>query len=156
MLPPLYGTGLNWGTFDKAGNYYVDTNYSNGPAEIFGVVRGGCKAKTIEFLQIGNAINSIGGITVLADGDIAIVDTFGPAIYIYKSPVNGSLGLPIRTVWLRGAADPLSFALTKHQSELFTADYGFAESQGYDFPAGGRPTTVIETPSEPVGVAVPL
>ena len=140
--------------FDKSGNVYVDGHDNNGNT-IVGEVTGGCSATTISTLSTGNAISFPGGIQVLSNGDVAIDDQLGAAVYTYAPASGGSLGSPVATTSLSGASDPVNFAIKAEDHNLWTADAGLLNANKYGYPAGGSPSKTFTNNFQlPIGVAV--
>ena len=142
--------------FDKSGNLYIDGENSNG-----GVVVGEIpklttnKKAAIVSLTTGNAISFPGGVEVTTKGLIAIDDQEGAAIYSYKAPKKGSLGSPVATTPVTGSSDPVTFAFTSNNADLWTADAGNADSAEFAYPKGGSALKSIPVSGgEPIGVAV--
>ncbi|MBD5656613.1 MAG: hypothetical protein IAI50_15750, partial [Candidatus Eremiobacteraeota bacterium] len=140
--------------FDATGNLYVDGSDSNGEfviGEIANATTGGTKLTT---LTVGNSIVFPGGLQVTTTGDIALDDQSGFAVYTYKPPVGGKLGMPVSTTPLGSASDPVTYAFTSTMGDLYTADAGLAESQEYSYPAGALGQTISVPGGEPIGVAI--
>lgn len=148
----------DWGrvyfaAFNAKGVLFVDGEDTSGNV-LVGEVTGGCNAKTITTLKTSNAIEFPGGVQVTKSGDIAIDDQEGYAVYTYKPPVKGSLGTPVSTTPLSGASDPVTYAFTSTEKDLWTADAGLEAAEEYAYTAGGSPVKADTGLSEPIGVAV--
>jgi hypothetical protein len=107
--------------FDRKGNLYIDGTNASG-AFVAGEVVGGVSGKAITLLATGNAVGFPGGVAVSSKGKIALDDQENVAIYTYNAPVKGSLGMPIATTPLTGAGDPISFAITRTNKNIWVAD----------------------------------
>ena len=107
--------------FDHNGNLYIDGTNASG-AFIAGEVVGGVSGKAITVLTTGNSVGYPGGIAISSRGKIALDDQENLAIFTYNAPVTGSLGTPIATTPLTGAGDPISFAITRTNKEIWVAD----------------------------------
>ena len=107
--------------FDDKGNLYIDGTDASG-AFVAGEVVGGVSGKAITVLATGNSVGFPGGIAISSRGKIALDDQQNLAIYTYHAPVKGSLGMPIATTPLTGAGDPISFAITRTNKEIWVAD----------------------------------
>ncbi len=139
--------------FDSKGDLFVDGEDTSGKT-IVGEITGGCKAKTIGSLKVGNVIAFPGAVQVTKDEHIAVSDQEGGHIYTYKLPVKGSLGAPIATTSLTGASDVMAFAFGSTGKDLWTADVGLGAADEYTYPAGGSPVFAITGLTAPDGIAV--
>lgn len=140
--------------FDDHGSLFVDGSNSSGVVEIGEIAHltnGGKKWKTLTYSQ---SISFPGGVQVTTGDTIAIDDQLGPSVYTFKPPVGGSLGSPIATTPLTGSSDPVTFAFTKNNKDLWTADAGLASSNEFAYPAGGSPVATISVGGQPIGVAI--
>ncbi len=150
---PAWGR-VYFDAFDSKGNLFVDGFDTSGNV-VVGEITGGCKATTITTLKVGNAIAFAGGVQVTKDDDVAVQDQESLAIYTYKPPVKGSLGMPIATTTFKGAGDPVGFAFTATGKNVWTADAGLSVADEYAYPAGGSPVFSISgSMLEPISVAV--
>lgn len=141
--------------FDAAGDLFIDGENTNGAVVVGEIVKAACKAKQkIVVLTTKNSIEFPGGVAVTKAGDIILDDQEGEAVYTYKAPVKGSLGSPVSTTPLTGASDPVTFALTSTEKDVWTADAGLAASEEYAYPKGGSDVKAITGLSEPIGVVV--
>lgn len=138
--------------FDSKGRLFVDGEDTAGKT-VVGEITGGCKAKTIATLKVGNVIAFPGPVQVTKDDDVAVGDQ-GGAIYTYKPPERGSLGAPIATTPLTGASDVMAFAFGTTGKDLWTADVGLGVADEYKYPAGGSPVFGITGLTGPDGVVV--
>jgi hypothetical protein len=140
--------------FDAKGNLFVDgqdTNFVPTFGEVPNAIGG---KKAYKTLTTGNAISFPGGVQVTAKGKIAIDDQTGITVYTYNPPKNGSLGSPIKTTALTGSGDPVTFAFTMTDADLWTADAVNANSAEFKYPAGGSAVKTITVGGQPIGVAV--
>lgn len=150
----------NWyamffGGFDSAGDLFIDGLKTYIGPVLIGEIKGGCKATSLMTLTTANGIAYPGGVQVLRNGDVAIEDQDGDAIYTYAPPNGNSLGAPISTTLLSGAKAPVTFAFDRNGKSLWVADALKLDAAQYAFPAGGSPTKIDTAPfSEPIGVAV--
>jgi hypothetical protein len=146
---------LYFDAFDSKGNLFIDglDNSGNG---LVGEIAGGCSAKTITTLKLGNSVAFPGPIQVTNKDDIVIDDQGTTTIYTYKPPVKGSLGKPIATTPLGGASDPTAFAFTSSGKDLWTVDAGLDTLDEYAYPAGGSPVTGLHDLGFvlPIGIVV--
>lgn len=127
--------------FDAKGNLYVDGTNSSGSVTV-GEIPNAIKGKTtFNVLTTGNSITFPGGVQVSSKGKIAIDDQSGFAIYTYNPPKHGSLGNPIATTSLSGVSDPVEFAFTKDNKDLWTGDYPNSLADEFAYPAGGSAVT---------------
>jgi hypothetical protein len=127
--------------FDAKGNLYVDGENSSAGI-VVGEIPNAIKNKqTFNVLTTGNSISFPGGVQVTSKGKIAIDDQTGLAVYTYNPPKNGSLGSPIATTPLSGLSDPVEFALTKNNKDLWTGDYPNSTANEFAYPAGGSAVT---------------
>jgi hypothetical protein len=138
--------------FNAKGTLFIDGEDPNGDV-LVGEITGGCNAKAITTLKTSNAIEFPGGVQVTKSGDIAIDDQEGYAVYTYKPPVKGSLGTPVSTTALSGASDPVTYAFTSTEKDLWTADAGLEAAEEYAYTAGGSPLKAESGLTEPIGVA---
>jgi hypothetical protein len=146
---------LYFDAFDAKGNLFIDGLDSSGN-DLIGEVAGGCKAKAITSLKVGNSIVYPGPIQVTDKDDIAIEDQGSKTIYTYKPPVKDSLGEPIATTPLAGASDPVAFAFTSSGKDLWTVDAGLDVLNEYAYPAGGSPIIALYDSGFvlPIGIVV--
>ena len=107
--------------FDEKGNLFIDGTNGSG-AFVAGEIVGGVSGKAISILTTGNSVGYPGGIAISSKGKIAVDDQENIEIFTYKPPVNGSLGMPIATTPLTGAGDPISFAFTPTDKNIWVAD----------------------------------
>jgi hypothetical protein len=141
--------------FDAKGNLYIDGENSNGGVVVGVIEKAATTGKKITTLTTGNSITFPGGIQVSLKGQIIIDDQEGEAAYTYKAPVKGSLGSPVATTAFTGASDPVTFAISSTDKDVWTADAGLAQSNEYAYPKGGSPVDSISVSGgEPIGVAV--
>ena len=141
--------------FDADGNLYVDGENSSGQVvigEIANATNGGKKFKTLKYT--GTTIGFPGGIAVTTHDKIAILDQESSTIYTFNQPVKGSLGNPIATTVLTGSSDPVTFAFTKSNKDLWGADAGNPGIAEFAYPAGGNPIKSFSEGGEPIGVAL--
>ncbi len=103
-----------FGGFDKAGDLFIDGLQTYIGPVLVGEIKGGCKATSIVTLTTGNSIAYPGGVQVLQNGDVAIEDQDGDAIYTYAPPVGASLGSPISTTPLSAAKAAVTFAFNRN------------------------------------------
>jgi hypothetical protein len=140
--------------FDAKGNLYADGENSSGQVvigEIANATKGGKKFKTLTY---NATIGFPGGIQVTTDDKIAIADQESATIYTFNQPDKGSLGSPIATTVLTGSSDPVTFAFTKSNKDLWTADAGLAGLAEFAYPVGGSPIKSFSEGGEPIGVAL--
>jgi hypothetical protein len=107
--------------FDDKGNLYIDGTNASG-AFVAGEVVGGVSGKAITILATGNSVGYPGGIAISSTDKIALDDQQNVTIFTYNAPVKGSLGMPIATTPLTGAGDPISFAFTRTNKDIWVAD----------------------------------
>ncbi|MGB7014795.1 MAG: NHL repeat-containing protein [Candidatus Cybelea sp.] len=107
--------------FDDKGNLYIDGTNPSG-AFVAGEVVGGVSGNAITVLTTGNSVGFPGGIAISSKGKIALDDQKNLTIFTYDAPVNGSLGMPIAMTPLTGAGDPISFAFTRTNKNIWVAD----------------------------------
>jgi len=151
-------SNANWGrvyfdAFDDAGNLYIDGTATSG-AVLVGEILKGAKGSAITTLTTANAITFPGGVGVTTTDKIAIDDQSGFAVFTYNVPKKGSLGTPVSTTPLTGASDPVTFAFTSTNKDLWTADAGLANSGEYAYPKGGSALHTISVGGQPIGAAV--
>jgi DNA-binding beta-propeller fold protein YncE len=140
--------------FDAQGDLFVDGANSSGQVvigEVAHVTEGG---KKLEMLTYDATIGFPGGIEVTTDDKIAILDQESATIYTFNQPVKGSLGSPIATTVLTGSSDPVTFAFTKSNKDLWGADAGTTGVAEFAYPAGGSPVKSFSEGGEPIGVAL--
>jgi hypothetical protein len=148
-------------TFDDKGNLFVDGQKASGGTTI-GEVTGGCAAKNLTLLTTTNTVKVPGGIHVDKADRIAMFvpipsGSNQPAIYTYKHPRMGSLGNPVLTTPLDGAALGCvdEFAFKASSRSVFVADFCDGVSAEYAYPAGGAAEkTIAVGAGEPSSVAV--
>jgi hypothetical protein len=141
--------------FDAKGNLFVDGENSSGQVvlgEIANATTGGKKLKTLTYT--GATIGFPGGIQVTTHDKIAILDQESGTIYTFNQPVKGSLGSPIATTVLTGSSDPVTFAFTASNKDLWGADAGTTGVAEFAYPAGGNPVKQFMEGGEPIGVAL--
>ncbi len=149
----------NWarvyfGAFDASGNFYIDGQDFRGNT-LLGVVSGECSATAIQPLTAANTILFPGGVA-LSGGNILYTDQIASTVYTYVPPSDGSLGSPIATTVMSGAADPVTIAIMKHGQNLWEADAtGRLNAAKYAYTAGGSAIkTIVGSFAEPIGIAV--
>lgn len=130
---------MSFGAFDAAGNLFVDGVDRDGNP-LVGEVSGGCAAKSVTTLSVGNTMSGVAGVQVV-HGNVLILNqnyaTFAPEIYTYAPPSGGSLGSPIATTKLSAGIEMEGFAMTRDDRDLWIAHsdvaYGRIE---YTYPGG--------------------
>jgi hypothetical protein len=130
---------MSFGAFDASGNLFVDGVDRDGNP-LVGEISGGCAAKSVTALSVGNTMSGVAGVQVV-HGNILILNqnyaTFTPTIYTYGPPSGGSLGSPIATTKLSAGIEMESFAMTQNDRDLWIAHsdvaYGRIE---YTYPGG--------------------
>jgi len=130
---------MSFGAFDASGNLFVDGVDRDGNP-LVGEVSGGCAAKSVTTLRVGNTLSGVVGVQVV-HGNILILNqnyaTFTPEIYTYAPPSGGSLGSPIATTKLSAGIEMEGFAMTRDDRDLWIAHsdvaYGRIE---YAYPGG--------------------
>jgi hypothetical protein len=130
---------MSFGAFDASGNLFVDGVDREGNP-LVGEVHGGCAAKSVTTLTVGNTMSGVAGVQVV-HGNILILNqnysTFTPEIFTYAPPSGGSLGSPIATTKLSAGIEMESFAMTRDDRHLWIAHsdvaYGRIE---YTYPGG--------------------
>ena len=130
---------MSFGAFDASGNLFVDGVDRDGNP-LVGEISGGCAAKSVTALSVGNTMSGVAGVQVV-HGNILILNqnyaTFAPTIYTYAPPSGGSLGSPIATTKLSAGIEMESFAMTQNDRDLWIAHsdvaYGRIE---YTYPGG--------------------
>jgi hypothetical protein len=139
--------------FDASGNLFIDGRDPSGNT-IVGEVSGGCRAKSIKTLSVGNAIVVPGGVQV-QNGNILIDDQMVPAIYTYAPPSGGSLGSPTATTMLMAGTDPVTFAMMKNGESVWAAN-NFIQAGGYKYtyPGGRFLKSITDGFILPIGIAV--
>jgi len=141
--------------FDASGNLYIDGENSSGAVEVGEIAKATTTGKKIAVLKTKNSIEFPGGVEVTTKGLIGIDDQEGFAVYTYKAPVKGSLGSPVKTTALSGSGDPVTYAFTSTNADLWTADASDAASLEFAYPKGGSALHSIPvTGGEPIGVAI--
>jgi hypothetical protein len=142
-------------SFDASGNLYIDGENSDGGVVVGEIAKATTTGKKIAVLTTKNSIEFPGGVQVTTKGLIAIDDQDSFAVYTYKAPVKGSLGNPTKTTDLTGSGDPVTFAFTSTNTDLWTADAVDAASNEFAYPKGGSPLhSIAVTGGEPIGVAI--
>ncbi len=149
-------SGIFFGAFDASGNLFIDGFNANGVTQI-GEIVGGCSSSgnVVTDLTTSNTILYPGGLQVAKNGNVAIVDQEAATIYTYAAPSGGSLGSPVATTVLNGAADPVTFALTPRLNHLVETDAANLNASLYNYTAGGSPlkTAALPGASVPIGTA---
>jgi hypothetical protein len=139
--------------FDKSGNLFLDGETPSGDA-VIGEIIGGAIGKSITILTTGNSFEFPGGIEVNENNQPVIDDQVGSALCTYDQPKKGSLGNPVFTTPLK-ATDPVTFALTSTDADLWAADAGAVGVAEYLYPKGGSPAkSCMPQGSQPTGIAI--
>jgi hypothetical protein len=128
--------------FDDKGNLYIDGTNASG-AFVAGEVVGGASGNAITILTTGNPVGFPGGIAISSTDKIALDDQQNLTIFTYNAPVKGSLGMPIATTPLTGAGDPISFAFTRTNKDIWVADAARGLSRGSTASSPGEPPKVL-------------
>jgi hypothetical protein len=143
---------MAWDAFNRAGDLLVTGINADHTKALVGQISGGCSAKSIRLLRIGNILQSAGAIQVY-DGKVLILDAAGLTVYTY-APTRGSLGQPIARTVLPRAIVPVSFVMDAGGRKLWMADfYRWAVIQ-YDYPSGSFLTQLNDAIRGAWGVAV--
>jgi hypothetical protein len=124
---------MGFDAFDAAGNLYVNGINTAGTAVVVGRISGGCKAKSIQTLRMGNALQSLGSMQV-AGGKLLMSDPAGVTLYAFE-PSRASIGSAVSKVVLPHAVYPTGFALAG-AGKLWTADYQAWLVYEYAYPGG--------------------
>jgi hypothetical protein len=140
--------------FDKTGNLYVDGSNSSGGVEVGEIANATKGGKKLVTLTYKNTIEFPGGVEVTTGGKIAIDDQLSFDVYSYNPPKKGSLGSPVATTPLTGSGDPVTFAFTQTNKDLWTADASLADANEFAYPKGGSSIKSIAVGGQPIGVAV--
>ncbi len=127
--------------FDANGNLYFEGQDTGGlDAVRIAVITGGCTASKITVLTTTNTIAGLGGISVLKNGNLLVLDSAAEVLYEYKPALSGSLGSPVKRFKLR-TPEPFTFALTSAESGIWVSGLGRADF--YKYPPVGSPTKII-------------
>jgi len=141
--------------FDANGDLYIDGSNSSGDVVVGEIAKATTTGKKIVTLTTRNLIEFPGGIEVTIKGKIAIDDQEAASVYTYNAPKKGSLGSPVNTTALTGSGDPVTFAFTSTNKDLWTADALNVELLEFAYPKGGSALKTIPVMGvEPAGVAV--
>jgi hypothetical protein len=131
---------MSFGAFDASGNLFVDGVDRDGNP-LVGELSGGCAAKSVTALSVGNTLSGVAGVQVV-HGNILILNqnyaTFTPEIYAYAPPSGGSLGSPIATTKLSAGIEMEGFAMTQDDRDLWIAHSDVAYGRIEYTYSGGR------------------
>jgi hypothetical protein len=131
---------MSFGAFDASGNLFVDGVDRDGNP-LVGELSGGCAAKSVTALSVGNTLSGVAGVQVV-HGNILILNqnyaTFTPEIYTYAPPSGGSLGSPIATTKLSAGIEMEGFAMTQDDRDLWIAHSDVAYGRIEYTYSGGR------------------
>jgi len=140
--------------FDAKGNLFIDGSNSSGGVEVGEIANATKGGKKFVTLTYKNTIEFPGGVEVTTGDKIAIDDQEGFAVYTYDQPKKGSLGSPIATTPLTGSGDPVTYAFTQNNKDLWTADAVDDAANEFAYPKGGSALKTIAVGGEAIGVAV--
>jgi hypothetical protein len=138
--------------FDKTGNLYIDA--VEAPIQNDGLIAGGCKAQSIQFITGPYTVGFPGSVQVDKAGRIAITDPVRDQIETFDPPVNGNLGNPVTVTPLNGLNSAISSALLASGKSAYVADTQSAAAYEFAYTPGGAPKNTIAVGGQPVGVAV--
>jgi hypothetical protein len=142
---------MAWDAFDASGNLLVTGLNAKSTAVLVGEISGGCAAKSIASLSVGNALQSAGAIQV-HNGKILILDPSGVTIYTYTRH-GTSLGAPIARTVMARTVSPSSFAMERGPGQFWVVDANGAAYE-YTYPAGALRKAVSGSFFGPYGIAV--
>jgi hypothetical protein len=152
---------LEFGSFDRDGNFFTDGFDTNGES-IIGEIKGGCKGTTMTVVTVGNNDGWLGSVHVDKNDQPAILDINppgnGPArLYTYAQPTEEGLGNPISTAYLQGSNRGAFFEAFTFQASglnLFLPDASGENINEYAYPAGGVAEKTISLGSGHVAYGV--
>jgi len=144
---------MGFDAFDKAGNVFINGINTAFTKVLIGEISGGCKAKSIRNLVIGNALQSLGGIQIYK-GKMLVLDPAGATLYSYALSARGSLGAPIARTVLPHLVEPVSFAMLAGDPTLWVADEYWSAVYQYAYPSGSPLKALDNGLTGPFGVAV--
>jgi DNA-binding beta-propeller fold protein YncE len=146
-----------YAAFDGKGNLFVTGENASGGI-VLGEITGGCDAKKMRILTATPSTGLLFGIQVEKAGRIAILAEGGSTyddLDVFNAPKHGSLGTPVSIVELVTPADPMDFAFSVSNHDVYTAEQGSGGlAHTFDFPAGGMFKKTITVGGAPEGVAV--
>jgi hypothetical protein len=144
---------IGYDAFDKAGNIFINGINTAFTKVLIGEISGGCKAKAIRNVSIGNALEGVGGIQIY-DGKMLVLDPAGVTLYSYNLPVKGSTGLPVARTLMSHLILPTTFAMLVGDPTLWVSDeYGSVVDQ-FAYPSGSPLKALDDGLIAPFGVAV--
>jgi hypothetical protein len=143
---------MAWDAFNRAGDLLVTGINADHTKALVGEISGGCSAKSIRLLRVGNILQSAGDIQVY-NGKVLILDSAGLTVYTY-APARGSLGMPIARTVLPRAMVPVSFVMDAGGRQLWMADYFRWAVLEYQYPSGSLLTQLNDNIRGAWGVAV--
>ena len=131
---------------NKKGDVAVDGQNSSGYPAVSFIPSG---SSTCTPLSI--SLEFPGGLQFTAKGDLAIDDQDTSVVTTYAAPNFTSV---VASTTLSGASDPVTFAFTKKDVNLISANAGGGNGTQFAYPAGGSPNLTFSGMVEPIGVAV--
>lgn len=144
---------IGYAAFDKAGNIFIDGINSTFTKVLIGEISGGCKAKSIRTVTIGNALQGVGGMQIY-NGKLLILDPTGVTIYSYNLSKKGSIGLPVARTVMSHVTVPTTFAMLVGDPTLWVADEYASAVDQYAYPSGSLLKVLDDGLVAPFGVAV--
>ncbi len=145
---------IMFATYNNGGDLYID-GLNSGYQTSFGLVTGGCNARSIAYINYVYTVSFPGGIQIDKAGRIAFDDPIRLQVATFDPPVSGTFGNPVSTTPLTGAISPLGFALLASVTDLYVADSGGSgNAEEYPYTAGGSAINTIAAGGQPIGVAV--
>jgi len=131
---------------NKGGDLAVDGQDSSGNPQADFIKSG---SSTCTPLSLG--LSFPGGVNFTTKGDLAIDDQLANTITTWAAP---NFTTKLSTATLSGISDPVTFAFTKKDVNLITANAGSGSATEFAYPAGGSPSITFSGMVEPIGVAV--
>lgn len=145
--------GINYlllGSFDAKGNFFTN-GFDSTKHTIIAETKGGCKAKKMSIISVGDNSGDMGGIHASKSGQISILNTEAPGseptvLYTYGESTKHDFGDPISTAVLQGTNRTnvvTDFALDASGRNVYVPDSTDGETNEYAYPAGGTPERTI-------------
>jgi hypothetical protein len=144
---------MGFDAFDKAGNVFVNGINIEDTKVLIGEISGGCKAKAIRNVTIGNALQSLGGMQIY-DGKLLVLDPAGATLYTYVPRSERVLGPPAVRTTLPHLVEPVTFAMLTGEPTWWVTDAYWGAVYQYTYPGGDPLKTLDNGISAPFGVAV--
>jgi DNA-binding beta-propeller fold protein YncE len=132
---------------NKKGDIAVDGQDSSGFPEVDLVPSGSSSCTPLTSISL----EFPGGLNFTDKGDLAVDDQDTNTVTTYAAPNFTSV---VATTPLSGISDPVTFAFTKKDASLITANAGSGDATAFPYPTGGSPTITYGGMVEPIGVAV--